>query len=414
VTRNEQMGSTTTMSAARKAPAAVELTNVSRLFSMPSGETVTAVDSVDLTIEAGEFFTLLGPSGSGKTTILRCVAGLERPDSGEIRINGALVAGDKVLVPPQGRAIGMVFQSYAIWPHLSVFDNVAFPLRQLPRRQRPSDEDVHRQVDEALDVVGLSAQSARSSTRLSGGQQQRVAIARAIVGRPEVLLLDEPLSNLDAVLRAGMRVELRRLTKELGMTALYVTHDQTEALTMSDRIAVVHGGRILQCASPVDIYRRPAGPFVAEFVGSANRLNGSVTTSARAGELVDVQTGVGVLSVVAREDYSVADEVQVVIRPENLHLTTETETETFNYLDCTIETITFAGSHTNLVVRCNDIELQAEIHQYDELSAGDSIRFRLGPRWCTAVRLAGPSGDLVSEPLEATLELSGTEEADHG
>jgi iron(III) transport system ATP-binding protein len=213
VTRDEQRGSTATVSAAPKGHAAIELTNVSRMFSMPSGETVTAVDSVDLTIQAGEFFTLLGPSGSGKTTILRCVAGLERPDSGEIRINGTLVAGGNVLVPPQGRAIGMVFQSYAIWPHLSVFENVAFPLRQLPRRNRPSDEEVHRQVDDALDVVGLSAQSARSSTRLSGGQQQRVAIARAIVGRPEVLLLDEPLSNLDAVLRAGMRLELRRLTK---------------------------------------------------------------------------------------------------------------------------------------------------------------------------------------------------------
>jgi ABC-type Fe3+/spermidine/putrescine transport system ATPase subunit len=165
----------------------------------------------------------------------------------------------------------------------------------------------------------------------------------------------------------------------------------------------------------VDIYRRPAGPFVAEFVGSANRLHGSVTTSASAGELVDVQTGVGVLSVVAREAFAVADEVQVVIRPENLHLTTEAESETFNYLDCTIETITFAGSHTNLVVSCNDIELQAEIHQYDELSAGDSVRFRLGPRWCTAVRLAGPSGDLVTEPVEQEeLELSGTEEAHHG
>ena len=381
-----------TPATARDPRPAVELVGMSRRFAVPGGETVNAVDAVDLTVHAGEFFTLLGPSGSGKTTMLRCVAGLERPDGGEIRINGMRVAGPGTFVPPQGRAIGMVFQSYAIWPHLTVFDNVAFPLRQLPRKQRPSAERVRSLVLEALDVVGLSVQAERSSTRLSGGQQQRVAIARAIVGRPEVLLLDEPLSNLDAVLRAGMRVELRRLTKELGITALYVTHDQTEALEMSDRIAVVAGGHVLQCGSPTDIYRQPADPFVAEFVGRANRIDGTVRRmlADRPGDepVAEVDTPLGALRVTVAEPLAAGQEVQVVVRPESLHVTRQRADDGFNYIEARVEHSSFAGAHSNVIARCPaapGLELLAEVHHHDEVSEGDTVLFRFGPRWCTAV-----------------------------
>src|SRR5689334_11400162 len=234
-----------------------------------------AVDGVSFTVERGEHVTLLGPSGCGKTTTLRAIAGLETPSGGSIRINGQTMysAAERRSVPTEKRDVSMVFQSYAVWPHMSVFDNVAYGLRvrKLPRGE------VAAQVERALDLVQMRQYAERSASLLSGGQQQRVALARAIAFSPSVLLFDEPLSNLDAKLRAEMRVELRALQHRLGVTSLYVTHDQEEALAISDRVIVMNVGGIEQIGSPEDIYNRPKTRFVADFVGSANLIAGRVT-----------------------------------------------------------------------------------------------------------------------------------------
>jgi iron(III) transport system ATP-binding protein len=233
---------------------------------------VVAVDGISFDVADGEFLTLLGPSGCGKTTTLRLIAGLETPDGGEIAFGDRVVASVEqgVFLPPEQRDAGMVFQSYAIWPHMTVFGNVAYPLRihHVPRAETQS------RVAEVLHTLGLDGLADRSATKLSGGQQQRVAIARSLVGRPHLLLLDEPLANLDAKLRAQMRVELRELQRRLGITTIYVTHDQTEALVLSDRVLVLRNGTIQQRGTPREIYSRPANRFVADFVGFSNFLPG--------------------------------------------------------------------------------------------------------------------------------------------
>jgi iron(III) transport system ATP-binding protein len=236
-----------------------------------------AIEALDLDVAEGEFLALLGPSGCGKTTTLRCVAGLERPDSGEIRIGGQLVDAAALgrHVPPYDRDIGMVFQSYAIWPHLDVFENVAYPLRV--RRPRPSSSAIADQVMSTLALVGLGGLARRSSTTLSGGEQQRVALARAIVRRPRLLLLDEPLSNLDARLREQMRYEIGDLVRRVGVTTLYVTHDQEEALATADRVAVIVDGRLVQSDAPEALYARPAAPAIAAFLGPGNLVRGRIT-----------------------------------------------------------------------------------------------------------------------------------------
>src|SRR5215217_2583279 len=255
--------------------------NLVKTFSTSRAEKrqrVHAVDDVSLEVKDGELFTLLGPSGCGKTTTLRCIAGLEMPDAGEIAV------GDRVLfssargvrVPANERGLGMVFQSYAIWPHMNVYKNVAFPLQVLPRRRRPAKQEVRERVERALAVVQLDHLAGRQATDLSGGQQQRLALARALVLEPPLLLLDEPLSNLDAKLREEMRFELKRLQRELGITGIYVTHDQVEALAMSSRVAVMRDGRIEQVDHPRAIYERPKSRFVADFIGTSNFIDGTV------------------------------------------------------------------------------------------------------------------------------------------
>ncbi len=242
---------------------------------------IVAADGVAFDVRDGELFTLLGPSGCGKTTTLRLVAGLERPDAGRVVFEGT----DWTPLPPFRRSIGMVFQSYALFPHLSVFENVAYGLRV---RRMPHAE-VRRRVDEALDLVGLTGTRARRPGELSGGQQQRVALARALVYRPRLLLLDEPLSNLDAKLRVYMRGEIKRIQRQASICALYVTHDQEEALSISDRIAVMHAGHVAQVGTPADVYEQPASTFVADFVGKANFLE--CTVVGRDGDLYVVRAG---------------------------------------------------------------------------------------------------------------------------
>ena len=271
---------------------------------------VAAVDSIDLDIPSGGFFSLLGPSGCGKTTTLRLIAGFEQPSSGRVLLDGRDMAG----TPPSKRPVNTVFQSYALFPHLRVFDNVAFGLRRahVPRAE------VRRRVGEALDLVQLSDFAARKPGQLSGGQQQRVALARALVLRPAVLLLDEPLGALDAKLRRQLQVELKQLQTRVGITFVYVTHDQEEALTMSDRIAVINRGRIEQAASPRDLYEEPANAFVADFLGVSNLMD--ATANGPSGDVTQVRLANGFSVEVRRGDISRRGGVKVVIRPERVLL----------------------------------------------------------------------------------------------
>src|SRR5690349_3257887 len=265
------------------------------------GQTIRAAHEVSFQVPQGKLFTLLGPSGCGKTTTLRSIAGLERPRQGEISIGGDIVYSSQrgVFVPPNRRGLGMVFQSYAIWPHMTVYENAAFPLRV--GRRRFARREIDQRVMRVLGTVDLADMAQREATKLSGGQQQRLALARALVMEPRVLLLDEPLSNLDAKLRERMRFELKRLQRELGITTVYVTHDQSEALALSHQIAVMNEGRIQQVGSPRDIYERPASPFVADFVGSTNFLDGSVLGPGGGHGQYLVRTEIGDVSVHATE-----------------------------------------------------------------------------------------------------------------
>ena len=280
----------------------ITIRNVTKCF----GDTVVLRDFTQ-EFREGEFITLLGPSGCGKTTMLRMIAGFEKPTQGEIAIGEQVVSSKKVFIPPEKRDIGMVFQSYAVWPHMTVFDNVAYPLRI---KKLPKGEVEHR-VEALLQVVHLGRYAQRMPGQLSGGQQQRVALARALVMNPKLLLLDEPLSNLDAKLREGMRYEIKEIQRELGITVVYVTHDQTEAMAMSDRIVVINRGVIQQVGTPQEIYRTPANQFVADFVGRVDFLRGAV----RGGRIQ--LTGLGQS---LRYDGPCTGEVVVAVRPESLSL----------------------------------------------------------------------------------------------
>jgi iron(III) transport system ATP-binding protein len=284
------------------------------------------IRDASFSLQPGAFFTLLGPSGCGKTTTLRCIAGLERPDDGVIRLADRVVfdARQRIHVAMNERGIGMVFQSYAIWPHMTVFENVAFPLKA--RGGSLGRDEIRRKVEDSLRRVNLAGYGERNATMLSGGEQQRVAFARAIVGEPKLLLLDEPLSNLDAGLREEMRTELLRLQRTIGITTVYVTHDQTEALTLSDRIAVVDRGRILQVGPPTEIYLRPQSEFVARFVGSTNMLYGKVAGAASSqpgqqGGVLRIEVGLDkALGCIAPAGIGSGGEAAVSVRPEAIDI----------------------------------------------------------------------------------------------
>jgi iron(III) transport system ATP-binding protein len=292
--------------------------NLMKTYVAPDQRTVTALNDVSLSINQGEFFVLLGPSGSGKTTTLRSIAGLEQPDHGEILIDGHTVLSsiNFTHVPPEERPIAMVFQSYALWPHMDVYQNIAFPLTSGIRRVGRTE--MTRRVDKALDLLHLETQVHRAVSTLSGGQQQRVALARALALEPAVLLMDEPLSNLDARLRAQLRIELKGLTRTIGITTVYVTHDQTEAMVMGDRIAVMNHGEILQEGTPQALYQRPASLFVAKFLGEMNFLAGVIESSN--GKFARVATTAGPLIAVCSEETPAQGSVVVGIRLEDASL----------------------------------------------------------------------------------------------
>jgi iron(III) transport system ATP-binding protein len=295
-----------------------ELTKIYFIGDRHSGG---GIRNVEFAVGAGEFYTLLGPSGCGKTTTLRSVAGLEEPTSGRVTIDGRAVfdSARGEFVPVNKRNIGMVFQSYAVWPHMTVFENAAFPLR-MSRTRRWSERDIAARVTRVLETTGLAMFMTRSATQLSGGQQQRLALARALVAEPRLLLLDEPLSNLDALLREQMRVELRRLQKDVGVTAIYVTHDQSEALALSDRIAVMCDGSIAQIGTPRQVYHRPANAFVAAFIGRSNLLHGHFMAAVAPCGRAPIQTPLGPILCECPTGAAAAQPVSALIRPEHVVL----------------------------------------------------------------------------------------------
>ena len=296
---------------------------------------------LNLTIEDGDFMTLLGPSGCGKTTTLRVVSGLEKPQNGFIYMDGKEIvnAAEASFAPPSKRNLNLVFQSYALLPHYNVFDNVAYGLKL---RKVPKDE-IRERVMHILDLVELTGMEGRMTNQLSGGQQQRVALARALVIEPSVLLFDEPLSNLDAKLRVSMRTEIRRIQQEVGITAIYVTHDQSEAMALSDQIIIMNKGVVAQIGTPQEIYYHPVSEFVADFIGEANFLRGKMTGTENGLAVLDVEGER--LAVAPREGMRVGEEYTVVLRPESAALSDE------GGLPCTVELSCFMGSYQNYHVR---------------------------------------------------------------
>ena len=318
---------------------------------------VTVLKEFTEEFQDGEFITFLGPSGCGKTTMLRIIAGFEKPTTGEIRIDGKVVSSKDVFVPPEKRGIGMVFQSYAVWPHMNVFDNVAYPLKI----QKVPKAEIKEKVEEILEIVHLSQYANRMPSQLSGGQQQRVALGRALIGQPKLLLLDEPLSNLDAKLRESMRFEIKEIQRKLKITVVYVTHDQVEAMTMSDRVFVINRGVVQQVGSPMEIYRRPKNQFIADFVGKVNFIKGQVNGSA-----VDLK---GIGQSLAYEGPLTGD-VVVAIRPENIKLT-----KAEGHLHGAIKSMFYLGDVNDCQIDISGTQLRviADPHTYDVLRTGEEI-----------------------------------------
>ncbi len=340
-----------------------------------------AVAGVDLSVEQGEFVTLLGPSGCGKTTTLRCIAGLEHPDSGDIRIEGdyvTSVAGE-IFLTPEERNLGMVFQSYAVWPHMTVFDNVAYGLRV----RRESKAVIKEKTTNALRLVGLAPFARRYATNLSGGQRQRVALARAIVYNPKVVLFDEPLSNLDAKLREQMRIELTRLQHDMGITSIYVTHDQTEALVMSDRVVVMDKGVIQQIGDPETIYAEPTNAFVANFIGVANLLEGKLL--GRDGGAADVEVPLGEeraplrLRATGAEDAPAGGRIILSVRPEDILLHVEKPAEASNLMEGEVIDTVYLGNFLDCQVRVGPHEVGVQIDHFEQLAPGQKVYLSFTP-----------------------------------
>ncbi len=379
-----------------------KLTRKQRQSGRAEEPRVVAVDDVSFEVQDGELFTLLGPSGCGKTTTLRSIAGLERPDSGRITVDGRVLfsaaseretsltkypLGYDINVSANKRGLGMVFQSYAIWPHMTVFDNVAFALQARKRAERPSRTEISSAVSRVLDVMELGKFAERSATKLSGGQQQRLALARAIVTQPTLLLLDEPLSNLDAKLRESLRFELKRLQRDLGITSIYVTHDQVEALTLSSTIAVMREGKVVQIGHPREIYENPRSRFVAEFIGTSNFIWGTV--AATSSESVAVETSEGRLNLFSSAAVTVGSEVIVSIRPEAMELTViGCQGARANEWSGEVVTRVFLGNSVDHVVSVGRYELRNRSDPSVSIEPGTRVFLRMDPDKCSLVPIS--------------------------
>jgi iron(III) transport system ATP-binding protein len=346
----------------------VVVTGLAKMFG-----TVTAVDRISFEVKAGQFVTLLGPSGCGKTTTLRMIAGLERPSAGEIRVGDRVLYSTerRIFVPPERRAMGMVFQSYAIWPHMTVFENVAFPLRE---KRRPKNE-IRERVMNTLQLVGLSLFAERPAPMLSGGQQQRVALARALVCNPQVLLLDEPLSNLDARLREQMRFEIRSMQVRLGITTIFVTHDQLEAMTLSDHIMVMNAGTIEQRGAPEDVYERPTTRYVMDFLGQVNYLPTRIQRVGGALQAVIGESGFAL----PEGDWQEGEEAVLAVRSEAVQLAPNG-----GQMSGTVATSTYVGGGIEYLIRVGDGQLRLLGPSEPRLAVGSSVHLNIAP---TAVRV---------------------------
>jgi iron(III) transport system ATP-binding protein len=349
---------------------------------------VRAVNNVTFSIGKGEMVTLLGPSGCGKSTILRSVAGLETIDEGRIVIDGQCVssAKDHVSIPPERRDLGMVFQSYAVWPHMTVWGNVAYPLQV---HKVPKDE-IDGRVRQILSIVGLSEMVDRNVTKLSGGQQQRVVLARALVHNPRLLLFDEPLSNLDARLRMSMRFEIRQLQQRVGVSALYVTHDQTEAMVLSDRVIVMNQGRIEQIGHPLEIYRKPVSGFVASFFGEVNFIDGNITPFEASMDRVPVEVRAGgetqVLFAAPQAGMKAGDRVRVCIRPQDIEVVSESfGAGAAPAMKGKILRIVHMGSHVEYSIGVGEIELTCHCTHDLGSNVGTTVNVVLKPERCICV-----------------------------
>jgi iron(III) transport system ATP-binding protein len=357
--------------------------DLEKSFAGTRGE-VRALRGVSFEVGKGELFTLLGPSGCGKTTTLRCIAGLEQPLSGEIRIDDKPVfsAAHGIFIAPERRNIGMVFQSYAIWPHMTVFQNVAYPLVNAASRA-----EIGERVSRILDRLSLGALADRLAPNLSGGQQQRVALARALVAQPQVLLLDEPLSNLDAKLREQMRFELKALQESFGITTVYVTHDQEEALALSDRIGLMHEGALVEVGSPSELYLRPAHRITADFLGTSNFIPAQVEQNGdQPWDEMLMATPLG--SFVARrsEEWQPGMATQLFFRPESVDLCDERAAANNgpNYGSGVVERVTFLGNSADVIMRCNDIALRVRTHPARTPAVGKRVDYFIAPGACIA------------------------------
>ena len=334
----------------------ISLKNITKTFNG-----VTANDDINLKMENGEFFTLLGPSGCGKTTTLRIIAGFYFPDKGSLFFDDQ----DVTNLHPNKRETGMVFQNYALWPHMSVFDNVAYGLKI----RKVSKDAIKEQVLDILDLVRLEGLESRTPLQLSGGQQQRVALARALVIKPKVLLLDEPLSNLDAKLRLEMRQEITRIQKKLKITTVYVTHDQEEALSISDRIAIMKNGSIKQVGSPKQVYLNPTNTFIADFIGQCSFIHGKVR---KINQYVTVETDKGIkLRAPKSFNITVGDQAICAIRPESF--TVNKPDEPFNVFKCKVLNILFLGKSNRVYLSIGNLNVLAELPIDDKISVGKTI-----------------------------------------
>jgi iron(III) transport system ATP-binding protein len=364
----------------------IKVVGLVKIFGEGRGA-VRAVDQVHFEVAEGQLFTLLGPSGCGKTTTLRCIAGLEAPTAGEISIGGQLVfcATGGTFVPAHKRNIGMVFQSYAIWPHMTVFQNVAYPLKSRGFSRSQAKERALK----ALETVGLRELEDRPAPKLSGGQQQRVALARAIAGDPKILLLDEPLSNLDAKLREEMRAEIRNLQRRLKITSLYVTHDQIEALTISDQIAVMAAGRIVEVGTPREVYLRPKSRFAAHFVGLTNAIPGRKKEEGAEGStVVEIPFG----EIRCSMDHALPGEKKVLVlaRPESLRVSRASPEAKENIWIGEVKEKIFVGDFIDCQISLDGFVVRAKLDPYTELVEGDKVYLYVDPRRCSVIGASEP------------------------
>jgi iron(III) transport system ATP-binding protein len=354
----------------------IEITNLFKRFRK-----VVAVNRVHLEVEQGEMLTLLGPSGCGKTTTLRCIAGLETPDEGDVVIDGKPMLSQG-FVPPAKRGIGMVFQNYAVWPHMKVHSNIVYGLKL---QKIPRDERLRR-AREVLELVGLEGLEERYPAQLSGGQQQRVALARALVRNPKVLLLDEPLSNLDAKLREKMRFEIKSLVQRMGITSVYVTHDQAEAMVISDRIAVMEAGNVMQIGTPGEIYQKPANRFVADFIGTTNFITGEVLQVAAETREAVIRTAFGKEMRCRTSDVSatvVGETVSASIRPEDVEMASEPSENGTNYARGTVVHRAYLGNFLYFFVKVADTMIRVQVAHNLPFEEGEAVFLYLNPEKCT-------------------------------